>query len=170
MRKLERGSFIFFALVPTFSTNSGGNACYAGYVPNLIITAWVIRTEARQKHEFRRRDRVELHFRVSSIKSVVTETKSWSQIPRKIQFPKFMNLVRQAHKHDVWITAVPDLESCSISSAAELVRELCSAKPKSKLLFRHRASAVLLSNLIQLLSLDDRSTIYELGLKMNTAR
>ena len=64
-------------------------------------------------------------------------------------------------------TAVP--ESCSISRAAELVRELCSAKPKSKLFFRHRASAVLLSNLIQQLSSDDRSAIYKLGLKMNTA-
>lgn len=157
---------ITFALLDTKYSSINPASAYRAEINN----NWVIRTEARQKHEFRRRDRVELHFRVSSIKSVVTETKSWSQIPRKIQFPKFMNLVRHAHKHDVWITAVPDLESCSISSAAELVRELCSAKPKSKLLFRNRASAVLLSNLIQLLSLDDRSTIYELGLKMNTAR
>ena len=47
---------------------------------------WGIRKEEWQKYEFRRRARVELHFRVSSIKSVVTETKSWSQIPRKYSF------------------------------------------------------------------------------------
>ena len=51
VRKLERGSFIFFflALVPTISTNSRGNACYARYVPNLMITGLYVYVQKRDK-------------------------------------------------------------------------------------------------------------------------
>ena len=48
------------------------------------------------------------------------------------------------HKYDVWITTEP--EPCS---TADLVELICSAEPKTKLWFRHRIVAVLLSNLTE---------------------
>ena len=70
---------ITFALLDTKYSCINPASAYRAELNN----NWVIRTEARQKHEFRRRARVELHFRVRTIKSVVNETKSWSQVPRK---------------------------------------------------------------------------------------
>ena len=63
---------ITFALLDTKCSSINPASAYRAEINN----NWVIRTEARQKHEFRRRARVELHFRASSINSVVTETKS----------------------------------------------------------------------------------------------
>ena len=65
------------------------------------------------------------------------------------------------HKNDVWITAEPE-PSCT----ADVVELNCSAEPKPKLWFRHRAVAVLLSNLTEEFISTRQKQNDELGLRL----
>ena len=76
------------------------------------------------------------------------EFSSWSLVtPRSNAIPpKYINLIYEfclaRHRHDVWTAAAS--ESCSTT---ELVELNCFTKLNSKVWFRRRASALLLSNL-----------------------